>query len=256
MPDVKFSQILDQEIDALNLGNLSGETNVYELYYWPGLPGRGEFIRLILEQANAAYRDFGSEGDIDRIVSMRATGIGFAPPFLKDGDNVIAQVPAISLYIGRKHQLIPSKTYDETRVLQLLLTVMDVVNEVHDTHHPVSVALTYEEQAVVAKVRASSFLDGRLASWLDYFSSTLSHSVWLHGSEVTIADLALFQLTCGLEYAFPKASNKFMSTELRHHQNRVAELPNIKRYLDSERRQGFNESGIFRNYPELDLQVG
>ena len=30
---------------------------MYELYYWPGIQGRGQFVRLALEYAGAKYVD-------------------------------------------------------------------------------------------------------------------------------------------------------------------------------------------------------
>ena len=224
-----------------------------ELYYWPGLPGRGEFVRLIFEQAGEPYLDIGPEQGIDAIVKMRQSNEGFAPPYIKDGDFILAQVPAISLYLGRKYGLVPTGEMESAKVAQLLLTVMDVVNEVHDTHHPINVALSYEEQKTEALAKANPFLNGRLERWLGYFDVTLNGQQWLTNNELSVADLSLFQLVAGIQYAFPKAAKRAIPVSLLSHHDRVAELPNIAEYLKSPRRQAFNESGIFRYYPELDI---
>ncbi len=228
---------------------------MYELYYWPGLPGRGEFIRLVLELAGVEYLDIGPEQGVEPVLALRGSAVGFAPPYLKDGHHILAQVPAVCFYLGRKHGLVPENELEASRVNQLFLTVMDVVDEVHDTHHPIDVALTYEEQKPQAVLRASGFVNGRLQSWLRFFEQALAERDWLVSENVCIADLALFQLTTGLEYAFPNAMAKSQPRALANHQNRVAELPNMATYLKSDRRQTFNQSGIFRQYPELDIEI-
>ncbi len=38
----------------------------YELFYWPGLQGRGEFVRLALEEAGADYVDVCRSGQRGR----------------------------------------------------------------------------------------------------------------------------------------------------------------------------------------------
>jgi len=226
---------------------------MYSLYYWPGLPGRGEFVRLVLEQAGVPYHDVGMAQGVEPILAMRDTVAGFAPPYLEDGEDVLAQVPAICLYLGQKHGLVPAEQFAQAKALQLFLSVMDVVGEVHDTHHPIDVALTYEAQKEAASLRAAVLVNGRLARWMRYFVRAIESNNFLQENTLSIADLALFQLVRGLEYAFPKAFKKHIPQVLLQHRNRVAELPRISQYLNSDRRQGFNETGIFRCYPELDL---
>ena len=70
----------------------------------------------------------------------------------------------------------------------------------------------------------------------------------------TMSTLSLFQLVEGMRYAFPKGMARIEKKvpRLLDVHARVAERPSIKAYLASERRIPFNESGIFRHYPELD----
>jgi glutathione S-transferase len=72
---------------------------------------------------------------------------------------------------------------------------------------------------------------------------------------VTHVDLSLFQIVEGLRYAFPKRMQAFERKipGLVELHDRVAERPNIKAYLESDRRIAFNEDGIFRHYRELDI---
>ena len=44
--------------------NKKARTNPpYELLYWPGIPGRGEFIRLAFEAAGVSYKDTANESE-------------------------------------------------------------------------------------------------------------------------------------------------------------------------------------------------
>jgi glutathione S-transferase len=241
----------------------------YELYYWPGIQGRGEFVRLALEEAGAAYVDMARERGPGRGVAAMTkmlTGGGdaltpFAPPFLKDGGVVVSHVANILAYLAPKLGLAPPT--DALRVFAhgLQLTVTDFVAEVHDTHHPISNALYYQDQKKEAKARATAFLDHRLPKYLGYFERVLAsnpsgggHPV---GAELTYVDLSLFQLAEGLSYAFPNAMAKFAAKYpgLAGLCAGVKARPRIAAYLASPRRVPFNEDGIFRHYPELDRRA-
>jgi glutathione S-transferase len=235
----------------------------YELYYWPNIPGRGEFVRLVLEEAGVAYRDVGREskpnGGLDAVVAFYAgKNAGhpvFAPPVLKHGDLVVAQTAAICHYLGRRHGLAPGGETGELHALELQLTIADLVAEVHDTHHPISSALYYEDQKPEAKRRARHFLEQRLPRFLGYFERVLAQAGgdWLLPAGFSHADLSLFQVLEGLRYAFPnafvKATKGMRVVGLRE---RVRGRPRIAAYLASDRRMAFNQDGIFRHYPELD----
>ncbi len=239
----------------------------YELYYWPNIPGRGEFVRLVLEEAGAAYRDVGREskqrgGGMEAVVAFWAgKNAGhpvFAPPVLKQGDLVVAQTAAICHYLGRRHGLAPGGETGELHALELQLTIADLVAEVHDTHHPISSALYYEDQKPAAKRRAKNFVKERLPRFLGYFERVLRESGgdWLLAAGLSHADLSLFQALEGLDYAFPRAFAKASKSTprvlaLREH---VRTRPRIAAYLASERRMPFNQEGIFRRYPELDAR--
>src|SRR5947209_14967471 len=234
----------------------------YELYYWPTIQGRGEFIRLALEQAGAEYVDVAREST----KGMRAMQSlmdkderpPFAPPFLKDGEFIIGQTAAILFYLGGKHDLAPKDEGGRLWTHQIQLTIADFVLEAHDTHHPIASGLYYEDQKKEAARRAQDFRDNRVPKYLDWFEIILARNAagqkHLAGDKITYADLSLFQVIAGLTYAFPR----LMKRELRNYpkiaalHNAVAKRPRIKAYLDSPRRIPFNESGIFRHYPQLD----
>jgi glutathione S-transferase len=242
-------------------------TESYRLYYWPMIPGRGEFVRLVLEQSGAPYVDVARSaeekgGGMEPLMSLiRAEHPGqpaYAPPILVHGNLVLAQTAAICAYLGERHGLAPDDPPRHAQTLQLQLTVADVVDETHNTHHPVSVELYYEDQKDAAAEAAKHFLEGRLPRFLPYFERVIERNGgnWLIGDAVSYADLSLFQLLEGLAYAFPHGfANVTKSTPLLLAlRERVRSLPRISAYLASDRCRGFNEYGIFRHYPELDLE--
>ena len=239
----------------------------YELYYWPFLQGRGEFVRLALECAEVPYVDVArledpDQGGADRILElMRGESPGapiFAPPVLRVGDEAyLSQVANILLYLGAHHGLAPDDELQRLTVNQLQLTVADVVAEIHDTHHPMGTGFYYEDHRQEAIKRATFFVQERLERFLSYFERTLERSggPYALGATLSYVDLSLFQLVEGLRYAFPTgfAKRKDSAPKLLALRDAVAAKPTVAAYLASERRLPFNEDGIFRAYPELDV---
>jgi glutathione S-transferase len=243
----------------------------YQLHYWPEIQGRGEFVRLALEEAGAAYVD------VERAPSRKkarplgewreAPGLNhppFAPPFLIDGDLVIGQTANILFYLGAKHDLAPGDEAGRLWVNQLQLTIADLVVEAHDTHHPIDMGLYYEDQKPEAVRRAAAFRRERMPEYLGWFERILecAHAArkkdhgWLAGAHFSYADLSLFQVVEGLRYAFPKRM-KALEPDLPRVvavHDQVAARPRISAYLASPRRIAFNEMGIFRHYRELDAK--
>ena len=252
----------------------SGEP--YELYYWPGIPGRGEHIRLAFEEAGIAYKDATNETEdgfkmIAEKISDKNLGEGsnpppFAPPILRHGDLMISQTPNILFYLGPQLGLVPSREKDPNGVFHvnsLTLTALDgLSNEAHDTHHPVSVGAYYEEQKDEAKRKAIDYIENRLPKFLGYFERVLGSEAskggeWLYGGQLTYADLVLFQTIDGVQFAFPKAMSKLQKS--RQYDgvfalvDRVRNRENIKKYLASDKRKPYS-NGIYRYYTELDVE--
>jgi glutathione S-transferase len=237
----------------------------YELIYWPVLQGRGEFVRLALEAARADYVDVArlpedQGGGIPAVLQvLKGDHEGappFAPPILRHRGALIAQTAAILHYLAPRIGLAPNDEVSRIHALQYQLTITDWVAEAHDTHHPVSTGLYYEDQKKEAAKRAKAFREQRLPKFLGYFERALASSggPYLFGSEPTYPDLSVFQVLEGLSYAFPRAfaETSKQSPGLLKLRKLVRALPNVAAYLASERRIPFNEDGIFRRYPELD----
>lgn len=235
----------------------------YELYYWPDIQGRGEFVRLALEEAGADYVDVarkpkGMDFMLTLLEGEEPARPPFAPPFLKDGDALIGQTAAILFYLGPQLSLAPRNEAGRLWIHQIQLTIADAVAEAHNVHHPISGDLYYEDQRHEALRAAKAFREARIPKFLAWFETILTRNPkgarHLVGARATYADLSLFQLVEGLAYAFPKGTKRALKKTPRVADLRVAvaERPRIRAYLASGRRIPFNESGIFRHYPELD----
>ncbi len=234
----------------------------YDFWYWPGLLGRGEFVRLTLEAFGIAYRDRAREAGDDGAEALledimgHPTGPAFAPPYLSIDGATVAQTANILFYLAERHGCGPTGMKQRYWLAQVQLTIMDAVAEAHDAHHPVSSALYYEEQQVEARRRAELFRSQRIPKFLAYFERALTAhpGEWLAGPSFSYADLSLFQLIGGLRYAFPLrlATLGAAHPGLAALHDRVAALPELQDYFASDRRLSFSEDGIFRHYPELD----
>ncbi len=240
----------------------------FELFYWPTIQGRGEFVRLVFEEAGLPYVDVGrrpeSEGGgraaILRLLEDSAGGMPpFAPPILRVGDLRIAQTAVICRYVAERGGLLPAAEPDRWRADTLMMTIMDMVVEAHDIHHPIAKSLYYEDQKTEALRRAAPFRAERLPKALGYFERVLAANTAaggrvLVGGGLSYVDLALFQYVAGLSYAVPNALAALaprVPRVLALHAA-VAARPRIAAYLASPRRLPFSEHGIFRHYPELD----
>jgi len=245
----------------------------YELFYWPTLQGRGEFVRLVLEDLGLPYVDVAREADdgdalIEAALAGELAPYAFAVPVLRAGALVLSQTVAITRFLGERHGLAPADDAGRHVACAVALTIADLVAETHDTHHPISVEDVYETQRAAAAKRARVFREARMPRFLAYLEGLLggasraaalgrdrpSDGRFLVGDRVTYADLAAFQVVEGLAYAFPKRFAALAPTipKLRAHRDRIAARPRLAAYLASERRLPFDETGIFRRYPELD----
>lgn len=237
----------------------------YELYYTPTNQGRGEFIRLPLEEAGAEYMDVARESGRGRgpeavarfIQNASVRHPPFAQPFLKAGRRVIGQTANILLYLGPKLGLAPKAQAERLWAHQLQLTIADLLKEIQDTHHPVAHGLYYEDQKAEALTYTRHFLAERLRKFLGYFERVLGGAdghVYMVDNTLTYVDLSIFQLLEGLRFSFPRTMARVAPSYpgLAALHERVAARPNIAAYLGSPRRLAFNDRGIFRHYPELE----
>jgi glutathione S-transferase len=244
---------------------------IYELYYWPTIPGRGEFVRLVLEEGGARYIDVAREpaqkgGGVKAMTKLMRESPGvepFAPPFIKVGDQVIAQTANILAFLAPRLGLVGADEASRTAANQLQLTIADFTDEAHDVHHPIAVSLYYHDQKVEAQRRAPIFIAERMTKFLGYFERVVEKNEkraggpYLVGSSLSYVDLSMFQLMAGLKFAFPNAMAR-LALKIPHLYalaDQVAKRPRLAAYLASNRRIPFNEHGLFRHYPELDVEA-
>jgi glutathione S-transferase len=236
----------------------------FELFYWPTIQGRGEFVRLALEEAGADYIDVAREPEskgrgVPALMALLKGGgptLPFAPPFLRDGDLLIGQTALILLHLGDRLGLAPSDTAGRLWAHQIQLTIADFVEEVHETHHPIATSLYYEDQKPEALRRAADFRKLRIPKYLGWLERVAERGggPWMLGQALSYVDLSVFQVLAGLTYAFPREMTKRAKETPRLHAiaREVENRPRIRTYLDSPRRIAFNTQGIFRHYRELD----
>ncbi|VVD89226.1 glutathione S-transferase [Pandoraea morbifera] len=238
----------------------------FELFYWPGLQGRGEFVRLAFEATATPYVEIvrgdspgqGLDALLHAMDDPRCIDPPYAPPFLRVGDELIGQTANILAYLGPLLGLVGESPRARRWVNQLQLTLADLVAEVHDGHHPIASRLYYSNQRAEARKRTADLIDYRLPKFFEYFERVLAHNPhpggWLSEGAMSYADLSLFQVIEGLYYAFPRAMTGFATAfpRCRAVRDAVAREPRIAAYLKSSRRIAFNTTGIFRYYRELD----
>ena len=239
----------------------------YELYYWPHIPGRGEFVRLTLEEGDADYVDVarlpeeegGGRPAVQHMLEQSPGGHPpFAPPILKAGKLVICQTANILQYLGPRLGLVPKAVAMRLWAHQLQLLIADFVVEAHDTHHPVAKSLYYEDQKAESLRRAENFRSLRLPKFLGYFERVLKENpdgdAGMVGPSISYVDLSVFHVMAGLDYAFPRTMARLKPAypKLTSLCQRVPARPRIAAYLASTRRMPFNQHGLFRHYPELD----
>jgi len=228
---------------------------MYELYYWSEIQGRGEFVRLVLEDAGQDYVDVGREKG-DEAVAEALDGVlapyAFAPPVLRAGELVISQTALITRWLGERHGLAPADERGRLFAAMIALTIADLVAETHDTHHPLNVGEVYEKQKVAARERARAFRQLRIPKFLGYLERILESSGDYLVGTPSYADLAAFEVLEGLTYAFPRTVHRQHIPRLRKLHDRIARRPRIAAYVGSARRLPFSESDIFRHYAELE----
>lgn len=236
------------------------DTDAYDLWYWPNIPGRGEFVRLALEACAIPYRDRAREDGAEALVAdlkRHDGGPAYAPPYLVTDDGTLSQTANILMYLSERHDCGPTGMKARYWLNQVQLTIMDVVEEAHNVHHPVGVMLYYEDQKAEAVRAAEQFREQRMPGYFAWFERALQamQGDWLNGSRWSYADLSLFQLFAGLRYAFPQRMKAIAQDypRLCKVHGLVEKLPELQDYFRSNRRMAFNQDGIFRHYPELDF---
>lgn len=233
----------------------------YDFWYWPNIPGRGEFVRLTLEACEIPYRDCARKDGAEALMQDMAghdAGPAYAPPYIAIDGQTVAQTANILMFLSERHDCGPTTMKARYWLNQVQLTIMDMVEEAHNVHHPVAVMLYYKDQKAEALRAAQQFREERIPKYLGWFERALDAQPgdWLSGGRWSYADLSLWHLMEGLRYAFPRRMKTIESDYplVQALAGRAAALEQLQDYLKSNRRIAFNQDGIFRHYPELDAE--
>lgn len=224
------------------------------------------FAVPVLEVADAPLlHDLASQGSstaakLPKNTSTEDISTSRSAPHHPTSSSFISQTPAILAYLAPILGLdgVPRVGEEDNssrvavnirraQVNALTSTVLDLNNEAHDVHHPISVSSYYEDQQHEAKLRAEDFRSHRVPKFFKYFNLTMesnpSRSGYLLGSTLTIADLALFQVVDGLQFAFPKYMDGLSKGEHYKHvfalHDKVKHLEKVREYLSSNRRKEY-----------------
>lgn len=238
-----------------------------DLYYWPDIPGRGEYVRLVLEAGGLPYRDVvrlpeDEGGGIPAMAAFlegrKGYPVPFAPPFIVDDGLLVSQTALCCAHVAGKCDLLPEGEADRAFALSIAMTTADFAAEAHDTHHPIGVSLYYEDQKLEAEKRAERFRLDRIPKFLAWYENLIENNPadagWLVGGGMTYVDLGLFHSCRGLAYAFPNAMGDAArkAPKVQELCRTIANLPKVLAYHDSDRALRFSKDGLFRRYPELD----
>jgi glutathione S-transferase len=237
----------------------------YELYYWPHIQGRGEYVRLALEEGGADYVDVArlpdSEGGgrpaVARLLQDPSNARPpFAPPLLKAGKLIVSHTANVLQYLGPRLGLVPKAEAQRLWAHSLQLTITDFVREAHDVHHPIANSLYYEDQKTESLRRSGHFRTERLTKFLNYFETVIARGggKYMLGKSLSYVDLSVFQVMASLHYGFPQAMAGLQAKipRLNALHELVAARPRIAKYIASPARLPFSTHDLMRHYPELD----
>lgn len=207
----------------------------YKFYYW-GVPFRGNFIQIFLEEVNANYERHEAE-EIYPNKSIEIINPGMAPPYLYDckAKKYFTQMPAILMYLGKKYDYLPKKSDTLTLALTIILNCNDILSEITRFHG----------EKMWNKKDWDHFRQKRLSRWMKIFEKIgaqyklRSGKGFLLGSRISVADIATTALFGTLIYCFPKLEN-----DLRKHAPNIANLckrieakRSIKLFLEKQRKE-------------------
>jgi glutathione S-transferase len=208
-------------------------TMTYRLFYW-ALRGRGEQIRLLLNELGQAYEDVHVAKDRE-FLTLRREGPGTlsfgSVPMLQDGDFKLVEGPAIMNYLGRKHGIMP-------RDLQAAARTEAMVLGAEDMRMAYFRLLGDGDRAAEkrAKFVAGEWRERWLPSW-DGLLALNGDNGYLVGSALTQADLAVWDALDAIVTWIEGARFGSVARVERFYHS-IAARPAIAEYLASDRRLG------------------
>ena len=259
--------------EGVSLTSTSPEWTV--LYHQPGkMKGRGEFLRLMLEDKGVPYDNsgdglYGPNGSMDmfrgspQAIDRDADAATASPPCdvhpvlyppaiwhrPTDGSGppvLINQVGACMIYLGDVLGYAPSTTAERARANQILLNALDYISDGRSSFHPVKNHMSYNEQKEEGDKESKAFAQGRMLSFLHHFDKVARRnasgpqSPIAGGPALTYADFALFHVLDATAHQFnsehyEQAWDKADVPALKQFYQWMMDRPNLKAYFASER---------------------
>jgi glutathione S-transferase len=238
------------------------------LYHGKGtLKGRGEFLRLMLEDKCLKYEDtddnlYGPKGMMDCFRGS-AEAVGeegaikipspiFFPPAIwhrpAGGEEVIInQVGACMTYLGEVLGYSPKTPAELARAQCILLNALDYISDGRKSFHPVKDTMSYNDQKEEGDKASKEFAKTRMMIWLAHFEKVVnnfgSSAPVAGGSNITYADFALFHVLGATVAQFNNekyemAWDKSPVTALKEYYEWMKKRPSLHAYLTSGRAPG------------------
>ncbi|XP_013395749.1 glutathione S-transferase [Lingula anatina] len=230
------------------------------LYYWP-LAGRGEFVRLVFEEAGVPYKEINDVEllsknfkKIDLPPSEDFSFPCFAPPVIKKGDFVLSQTPVICEYLGKKFGLYPDGGEEEEyHARQFNLTIHDFIADGRLAFHGRNHTESYYTQKEETQTYIDFFVKNRLPKWLRNLEHLLNANYGKHGgkgyaigTKMTYVDLALLHVLRATESQFPAPWEELKGSFplCREFKERMSQRPNLAAYFKSDRCRPFEGNSM------------
>ncbi|XP_035669728.1 glutathione S-transferase P-like isoform X2 [Branchiostoma floridae] len=227
---------------------MSSEEPEWVLYYWgcpPGVkpfPGRGEFVRLIFEEAGVKFREVNDFEVLKKLFfTEKQKGFyAFAPPMIQRGKFRLSQTSVICSYLGKQFGLWPESEEDQWRAQQLNITIHDFIAEGRLAFHGRNPVESYYTQKEETQPYIDRFVATRLPRWLTHLETALKANNdgqgFVIGGKLTYVDLGLLHVLRATESQFPQAwaSNDSIPL-LKAFKARLSARPNLAAYFNSDR---------------------
>jgi glutathione S-transferase len=246
------------------------QSEAYEwtvVYHPCNFKGRGEFLRLMLEDAKISYKDTGTDlygpsgmmdafrGSVDAVTADEKSQpfpLLYPPAILHrpvGGDGcqqiMVNQVGACMIYLGDELGYAPTTHAEKARANCVLLNSLDYISEGRSSFHPVDNKKSYKDQKDEGDRKSKLFSQDRMLVYLHYFNKIVkkngkSQSPIAGGSNITYADFALFQVVDATAFQFnsefyANAWDSARVPELKEHYVWMKARPNLQAYFASDR---------------------
>lgn len=225
---------------------MSSET--WKLYYWDMCPGRGEYVRIVFEEAGVQFLE-DRDNILEKVIKGGMEGFpAFAPPVITRGDFKLSQTPVICEYLGKHFNLYPASDTDVWHARQINLTIHDFQADGRNVFHAKQFTASYFGQEAETQGHIDWFRKERLPRWLLYFEKLLQANdngrSFVIGDKLTYVDLGLLQVLRNAANQFSDEWIKMDIPLIKAFKQRMEARPNLAAYFKSDRCQPFEGNSM------------